>query len=101
MLGRGVGEAKRKIVLLTLLVLCLVITFVAFRPQDRIKYYLDYGHQSSNSTEQDKTPELNRTRPKSKPVSHKGPVLGNGERSLAASSLSDIANSTLGVCIQL
>ena len=118
MLGRGVAEARRRIVLLCLVAFFLILTLVAFRRQDTIKEVVSKGlHRNTNSTvpvaqpdtktglkedvskpdsKSDKT-ETSDPKPSTQPPSIKGPVLGNGERSLAQESLQDIHNSSLGV----
>ena len=120
MLGRGVGEAKRRIVLVGLLALLFILTLVAFRRQDTIKEVVSKGlHRTANATasltKPDTQPDLKEDKesteskssrfgekytsnPSSKPdVIYKSPVLGNGERSLTQESLEDLHNSSLGV----
>ncbi len=117
MLGRGVGEARRRIVLVGLLALFLLLTLVAFRRQDTIKDVVSKGlHRTANTTASVPKPDTQadlkeNTKPKgtrfgekytsnpsSKPdVIYKSPVLGNGERSLTQESLEDLHNSSLGV----
>ena len=117
MLGRGLGEARRRIVLICLIAFFLILTLVAFRRQDTIKDVVSKGlHRTTNATAPVATSdtktdlkedvskpdppksEKTQTKPSTPPPSMKGPVLGNGERSLASESLQDIHNSSLGVC---
>ena len=118
MLGRGVGEARRRIVLVGLLALFLLLTLVAFRRQDTIKDVVSKGlHRTANATTSLPKPDTQTdlkentepkdttasekftSNPSSKPaVIYKSPVLGNGERSLTQESLEDLHNSSLGVC---
>ena len=117
MLGRGVGEARRRIVLVGLLAFFFLLTLVAFRRQDTIKGVVSKGlHHTANATasfaKQDTQADLQEnTKPKdasfgekytsdpsSKPeVIYKSPVLGNGERSLTQDSLEALHNTSLGV----
>ena len=120
MFGRGVGEAKRRIVLVGVLALLFIFTLVAFRRQDAIKEVVSKGlHRTANATvsltKPDTQPDLTEnkeipeskssrlgekytSKPSSKPdVIYKSPVLGNGERSLTQESLEDLHNSSLGV----
>ena len=117
MLGRGVGEARRRIALVGLLALLLLLTLVAFRRQDTIKDVVSKGlHRTANATASFSKPdkqadlqehtepkdtrfgEIYTSKPSSKPdVIYKSPVLGNGERSLTQESLEDLHNSSLGV----
>lgn len=50
MLGRGVGEARRRIMLIALLALFLILTLVAFRRQDTIKEVVNSSFHRNNST---------------------------------------------------
>lgn len=117
MLGRGVGEARRRIVLVGILAFFLLLTLVAFRRQDTIKDVVSKGlHRTANTTASFPKPDTQadlkeNTKPKdttsgekytsnpsSKPdVIYQSPVLGNGERSLTQESLEDLHNSSLGV----
>ena len=117
MLGRGVGEARRRIVLVALLASFFLLTLVAFRRQDTIKDVVSKGlHRPANATasleKQDTQADLQEiTKPKdaslgekytsdpsSKPeVIYKSPILGNGERSLTQDTLEALHNSSLGV----
>ncbi|KAK3176007.1 hypothetical protein OEA41_007329 [Lepraria neglecta] len=115
MLGRGLGEARRRIVLICLIAFFLILTLVGFRRQDTIKDVVSNGlHRTTDATapvamsdtktdlkEDVSKPdppksEKTQTKPSTPPPSMKGPVLGNGERSLASESLQDIHNSSLG-----
>ena len=124
MLGRGIGEARRKFFLFALLAFFLLLTFVAFRRQDKIKDIVDQSFHRSNATAAVSKPDLkpdSKSDPKSDPKSDsklqseqsksrlkpetsssygQGPVLAtaNGDRYLAKSSLNDIHNTSLGVC---
>ena len=116
MLGRGVGEARRRIVLICLIAFFLILTLVAFRRQDTIKEVVGKGihrapavpapvatsdtktdlqdHASKADTQKS---EKAKSKPSKPQTQYKGPVLGNGERTLAQESLQDIHNSSLGV----
>lgn len=135
MLGRGLGEAKRRIVLISFIAFFLILTFVAFRRQDDIKDVVNTSLHRANTTSSTKSSgsetkaslgsdsETNsttdsksavksdsKTDTKADTTSSKtsiwggkkapsqGPKLGNGDRTLAASNVEDIHNSTLGVC---
>jgi hypothetical protein len=108
MLGRGIGEARRRIVLLIFLAFFLLLTIVALRRQDTIKDVVNHSlHRTSNAPAVEK-PEI-AVDSKADTKSHlksgktsmwgksnsKGPYLD--DRTLAPSSLADIHNSTLGV----
>ena len=140
LLGRGMGEAKRRIVLLIFLAFFLLLTVVAFRRQDTIKDVVNNSlHRTATamSTKKPDPPADSKpaaqpsTKPESKSESTsektktegksesktdsksdmksekpskskagsvlKSPKLGNGDRTLEASSLAAIHNSTLGV----
>lgn len=117
MLGRGIGEARRRIVLVGLLAFFFLATIVAFRRQDTIKEVVSKGlHRTANATasltrphtqadlQENAEPKDTRfgekytSDPSSKPdVIYKSPVLGNGERSLTQDSLEAVHNSSLGV----
>jgi len=139
MLGRGMGEARRRIVLLIFLAFFLLLTVVAFRRQDDIKEVVNSKLHRTNTTtpitKPDATvsskPDLKEARPSTKPdlkentkpktpktdsktdtksdmksekpsmfggkSGSKGPKLGNGDRTLAETSLTDIHNTTMGV----
>ena len=161
MLGRGIGEARRRIVLIIFLAFFLSLTVLAFRRQDTIKDVVNsrlHGPSTTttttgtkpetsvgskpdlkseikpDTTQIEEKPETSptETKPatsqastkpdakeevKSDPKSNtksetktdksksksktesgkKGPKLGNGDRVLAASSVADIHNTTLGV----
>ena len=117
MLGRGVGEARRRIVLVALLAFFFLVTLVAFRRQDTIKDAVSKGlHGTANATTslekqatqadvqkstEPKDASLGQkytSDPSSKPeVIYKSPVLGNGDRSLTQDSLEALHNSSLGV----
>lgn len=145
MLGRGMGEARRRIVLLIFLAFFLLLTVVAFRRQDTIKDVVNSSLHRTNTTVPVTKPDTTadtkadlksdtksgttktesqpstkpeapaKTDPKPDAISDtksekpkspwsgsasgsKGPKLGNGDRVLAASSVADIHNSSLGVC---
>ena len=116
MLGRGVGEARRRIALIGLLVFFLILTLVAFRRQDTIKDVVSKGiHRTAESTTTATKPDTTAnskevkkpntkvggkysSNPKSPPSPlYSSPILGNGERSLTQESLQDIHNTSLGV----
>lgn len=136
MLGRGLGEAKRRIVLIIFIAFFLLLTLVAFRRQDDIKDVVSTSLHRANTTTPTKSTvsetkaslgsdgksDTFKTDSKAavksdgktdtkadtkasktsiwggKKAPSQGPKLGNGDRTLAASSIEDIHNSTLGVC---
>lgn len=97
MVRRDLREAKRRMMLLSLLACFLFLTLVAFqRPNNLMS---EYTHQSAKKSTASAPSRTNakakswfRGRPKSM-----GPVLGNGERYLSASSLAHLKNASLGV----
>ena len=124
MLGRGVGDARRKITLIVLLGCFLIISLVAFRRQEQIKDIIqDQTNQWSNVTVHETKPVTKPAEPsleeqggrtvtpadkpsttaeKSKtPLSEKKPVAPGpelGDRSLPDANLIALRNETLGVC---
>jgi hypothetical protein len=124
MLGRGVGEARRRMVLIALLAFFLILTLVGFRRQDTIKDVVNSSLHHNNSTapavvakpdtkadtktatkadtktdiKSDKIDSSSKSRLQSDPPTQlKGPKLDNGDRTLAPQSLTDLHNSSLGV----
>lgn len=96
---------------------CLIaITLLAFRRQDQIRDLLDdqsqqWLNETVSPTSIHEKAEIDEvtlgrkamTGVRQKPIT-KGPVLGNGERSLSDRSLTDLWNKTLGVrslCVTL
>lgn len=57
MLGRGIGEARRRIVLLIFLGFFLLLTIVAFRRQDTIKDVVNQSLHRTSNTSSVATPE--------------------------------------------
>lgn len=117
MLSRGLNEARRKIVLLALLGCLIVLTLAGFRRQDQIREMLDDQIEWTNNTAStvrsnskyaaahaaDVVSSTKESNGKSNDLTKqkhmaKGPVLGNGKRSLSPTSLGNIRNRTLGVC---
>ena len=149
MLGRTMGEARRRIVLLTFLVIFLLLTVLAFRRQDTIKEAVNSRlHHGTSTTTPVTKPDVTlqskpdvkteaqpSTKPDVKPITKpdttkadskpdaqptsktetkpdtksekpsifkgksgsKNLKLGNGDRTLADSTVADIHNTTLGV----
>lgn len=88
-------EAKRRMVLLSLLASLFFLTWVAFRRSN--SFMSDYTHRPTNSTASAAKPNTQgkswlRGRPKST-----GPILGNTGRRLSDTSLADLKNTSLGV----
>ena len=124
MLGRGLGDARRKIILLLLLGGFFILSLVAFRRQEQIKDIIEDQRQHWTNTplpatksiikpaepsaieEQDdrndsvvdkQSPSVGEQK---KPLSEKRPVLPgprSRDRSLSDASLVDLRNETLGV----
>lgn len=96
MIRRERREAKRRMVLLSLLACFLFLTLVAFRRPNSLMG--DYTRQPANSTAL--APSRTNAKGKSwfngRPKST-GPVLSNSARRLPDSSLADLKNSSLGV----
>lgn len=96
MIRRERREAKRRMVLLSLLACFLFLTLIAFRQSN--SFMSDYTHQAANSTSSAPA----KTNPESKswltgrPKSV-GPILSNNGRHLSDSSLADLKNTSLGV----
>ena len=96
MMRRERREAKRRMVLLSLLACFLFLTLAAFRQPNN--FMSGHAHQPTNST----TLAPSRTKAnshswfKGRPKSM-GPILGNGGRHLSDSSLADLKNISLGV----
>ena len=89
-------EAKRRMVLLSLLASLFFLTLVAFRRSN--SFVTDYTYHSPNSTasapkSNPKTTSWLTGRPKSM-----GPVMSNTGRRLSENSLADLKNASLGVC---
>ncbi len=57
MLGRGIGEARRRIVLIMFLAFFLLLTIVAFRRQDTIKDVVNQSLHRTNTTHAVAKPE--------------------------------------------
>lgn len=96
MMRRERREAKRRMVLLSLLACFAFLTIVALRRPN--SFLSEYTHQRANSTAS--APSRTKGKAKSwlsgRPKSS-GPVLGNGERRLSHTSLADLKNASLGV----
>lgn len=96
MVRRDVREAKRRMMLLSLLGCFLFLTLVAFqRPNGLMN---EYTHHSAKSKAlaPSRTNAQAKSWLKGRPKSI-GPVLGNGERHLSGRSLGDLKNASLGV----
>ena len=88
-------EAKRRMVLLSLLGCLFFLTVVAFRRSNN--FVGDYTYQSTNATATAPKPDTNgRSWLTGKPKS-KGPVVSGSGRYLPDSSLAALRNSSLGV----
>ncbi|KAL9102626.1 MAG: hypothetical protein Q9163_002241 [Psora crenata] len=122
MLGRGIGEVRRKtLLLLVLLGGFLILSLLAIRRQDRIKDIIqDQKHQWTNITPPQTSPIVTPAEPSTEeqwggavapkkpsrpqektktPTSEKEPVAPGprfGDRSLSDASLIDLRNETLG-----
>lgn len=95
MVRRDVREAKRRMMLLSLLGCFLFLTLVAFqRPNGLMN---EYTHHSAKSKAlaPSRTNAQAKSWLKGRPKSI-GPVLGNGERHLSGRSLGDLKNASLG-----
>lgn len=102
MLGRGVGEARRKIVFLGLSAFLLMIILVGTRRQDQVKEWVDYSrlesqYHLSGGSHSAFSSSLLSGGTANLLDGEEGPVLGKGDRSLSRKSLIDLRNSTLGV----
>lgn len=85
-------EARRKMVLVTVLGCVFFIILVGFRRSH--VFTKQYTYQSTNSTA--KSQSTSESDLNGEPVSM-GPILANTGRSLSASSLADLRNASLGV----
>ena len=127
LLGRSIGEARRRVVLVALFVGFLILSLLAFRRQDTIKEVVHNSFHRNNHTALlgstrpgnavsassgsdigdvrdvtlGKTDSTSNSRLQSElPDQPEGLKLDNGDRVLAPQSMRDLRNTSLGVSTQ-